>query len=276
MDFSRDKKSLSPWWVQTTWFSLEAPLVAVAWLHLIAHSLGFNPVGRIEALLGLSVWMIYCADRLLDAYSLPHSISPLYRFYRSCSKPFVIGLALLSILGVFLLSRNISSDIMYLELPLVVCMCFYFLKVYRANRNPNILWPKEMIMGMLFSAGVCIPVYAQVGAHPRLIVDYLFLSLLVTLNSSGIKVLAMHSGVARHSITRWLGTHLTIIALLIFFTAVIYQLLHEWRPVLSAVMVSSILLAALPNFAKRWRTELWSLAADAAMCSPLLIPAFWR
>jgi hypothetical protein len=56
----------TPWWLWPSALSLEAPAVAVAWQDLLARSNGIVP--RIEGrlALGLTVWTVYLADRLID------------------------------------------------------------------------------------------------------------------------------------------------------------------------------------------------------------------
>ena len=54
------------WWQAANLLSLDAPVVALAWQALLAQVTGtmLMPAGRWA--LGLTVWAIYLADRLLD------------------------------------------------------------------------------------------------------------------------------------------------------------------------------------------------------------------
>ena len=60
-----------PLWLYPNLLSLDAPLVAVAWLHVFARTwrLDYHP-WEAYVTLGLAVWVIYVADRLLDVSML--------------------------------------------------------------------------------------------------------------------------------------------------------------------------------------------------------------
>jgi hypothetical protein len=55
-----------PVWLWMNLLSLDAPLVALVWQDLLARCYGtlLLPAGR--TVLGLTVWAIYIADRLMD------------------------------------------------------------------------------------------------------------------------------------------------------------------------------------------------------------------
>ena len=60
-----DKKT--PWWLWPNLLSLDAPIVAVAWLYMFARAWQVNYMGWESYLaLGLAVWVVYVLDRLLD------------------------------------------------------------------------------------------------------------------------------------------------------------------------------------------------------------------
>src|SRR4051812_25331299 len=56
----------TPAWLWLNLLSLDAPIVALVWQDLAARSFGhpLRPAARI--VLGLTVWAVYLADRLLD------------------------------------------------------------------------------------------------------------------------------------------------------------------------------------------------------------------
>jgi len=56
-----------PFWSWLNILSLDAPLIAVLWQALLARTfhIPLRPSGRLA--LGLTVWAIYLADRVLDA-----------------------------------------------------------------------------------------------------------------------------------------------------------------------------------------------------------------
>lgn len=58
--------SRAPFWLWPHLLSLEAPLIAMAWMLGLAHLNRVPVMPGVLAGLGLSVWMIYVMDRLLD------------------------------------------------------------------------------------------------------------------------------------------------------------------------------------------------------------------
>jgi hypothetical protein len=263
------------WWQTYYGVNMEAPLVSVLWLHLIARSVGLRHLGGSEWALGICAWSIYSADRLLDAYAFKTSDQLLYRMYRRHTKFLLIGLVLAFVLNAVIVFHWVQRSVIYGELPVALGIFFYFVAVVWTNKTFRTSWPKEVLVGLLFAAGVCIPEWALGGPMSRSVIDFLMLALLVTLNTSAIKVYARPSE-SRHISTRWLARYLTPIGLGIAMVSMAYQLSHGYRPVLFAGALSAIILAVLPKIGKRWRADLWTLAADAALCSPLLVPIFWK
>ncbi len=83
-----------PWWLWPNLLSLDAPLVAVAWLWLMATTLSIQipEPWWCYGILAAAVWAIYVIDRLLDGMSVgdPQSITARHRFYRSRRSLFAI------------------------------------------------------------------------------------------------------------------------------------------------------------------------------------------
>lgn len=82
------KRSHPPIWLWFNLLSLDAPLIALVWQDFLARcypTVGYptvlHPAGR--ASLGLTVWAIYLADRLLDVRHPAPDLEPVrHRFYR--------------------------------------------------------------------------------------------------------------------------------------------------------------------------------------------------
>jgi hypothetical protein len=73
----------SPVWLWLNLLSLDAPIVALVWQNFLAriYPVALYPAGRCA--LGLTVWAIYLADRLLDVRdSAPDAETPRHNFYR--------------------------------------------------------------------------------------------------------------------------------------------------------------------------------------------------
>src|ERR1035437_3449758 len=71
----------SPAWLWPNLLSLDAPVVAVLWQILFARCFQVPPDALAAILLLLTVWLIYAADRTLDAWK-GECHSPRHEFYR--------------------------------------------------------------------------------------------------------------------------------------------------------------------------------------------------
>ena len=81
------------WWLWPNVLSLDAPIVALVW-HLAFARTYEVPVGEVEAaLLGLAVWAIYVADRLLDtARANDSEETARHAFHARHRRAFLVGI----------------------------------------------------------------------------------------------------------------------------------------------------------------------------------------
>ncbi|WP_133797321.1 hypothetical protein [Prosthecobacter fusiformis] len=81
----------TPLWLWPHVLSLEAPLVAMLWLAALAHVNDLKLMPGVLPGLGLAVWLIYLADRLLDTCGVPvQFLSIRHRFYRRFRWPILL------------------------------------------------------------------------------------------------------------------------------------------------------------------------------------------
>ncbi|HXD91029.1 MAG TPA: hypothetical protein VNU00_08210, partial [Candidatus Binataceae bacterium] len=80
----RSEAATVPFWLWPTILSLDAPTIAIVWLALFAAVFRVDPGWPVLTALGLWVWLIYVADRLLDGLKQPPSNGEVlrHRFYR--------------------------------------------------------------------------------------------------------------------------------------------------------------------------------------------------
>lgn len=73
-----------PWWLWLNVLSLDAPLVAVLWQWALAQAYGVKMDPITYSTLGLSVWLIYVVDRVLDTRSVDGDqvLSARHLYYR--------------------------------------------------------------------------------------------------------------------------------------------------------------------------------------------------
>ena len=77
------KQTRIPWWLWPHVLSLEAPVIAVIWQTMMAHTHRVALLPATAAGLGLAVWIIYLTDRLLDGWSGGEKTADIrHAFYR--------------------------------------------------------------------------------------------------------------------------------------------------------------------------------------------------
>lgn len=139
-----------PVWLWPNLLGLDAPLVALTWQAFLALAIAvpLRPVGRIT--LGLTVWVIYLADRLLDVRSAPTTReTERHRFHRRHNR-------LLWALLVLAFFADLAAVFFWLRpavfrsglLPFTAVILY--LGIVHRQRIPI---PKEIAVAMLFTAG---------------------------------------------------------------------------------------------------------------------------
>ncbi len=138
-------------------FSLDAPLVAVAWQWAISRETGVLLDWHYYFILGGSVWCIYTADRLIDASRLQPSETPASRrlFSLRHFTPLLLICASATLAMVLLSVAWLPSPVLLKWVVLGGAVAGYFLLVHGVLGNPLAI-PKEFLVALLFAAGASI------------------------------------------------------------------------------------------------------------------------
>ncbi len=265
---------LTAWWQWPSVLSLEVPLIAVSWQRLLGSALG-APVHESESLLlGLTVWLIYSADRLLDGFGEHPGRTQRHHFYtahrHSVQRVWLLvglgslGLALASLSGPEFLGGALLG----------AAMLGYFLCRHHWRSDHH---PKELHIALLFALGVSlIPLLSGAALGPLVLFTLLFAAL-IFLNCSFVALwegehdLEPAPFAARHPrIARRLPKLALILALGCILLA---ALIPVYLPLELSLAGSSLLLYSLdgPYFATRLGPEARRVAGDAALLTPLLL-----
>ncbi len=151
------------------WLSLlclDAPIVAVSWQWLFAHAFGAHLTPALPALLFLTAWLIYLADRFADTIKLPPSgpISLRHRFCREHIVGWWVAVVIIFCLDVAVAVRSLDLQMLLLGGTLaLLCLLYLFI-----NHSLGGKWRpvpmKEKAIGVLFAAGTTLAVVAQLPA----------------------------------------------------------------------------------------------------------------
>ncbi len=168
-----------PWLAWPSVLSLDAVLVAVVWQQLLLQ--GFCDRGSTwseAGSLGATVWLIYVADRLLDAVRLdvsaPHTLR--HGFYLRHRRVFIVLWIAVLTLNAFVVVHYLPHELLRGGVLLATAVLIYGAGVHfsplrspvlPAERRHDVtgqLIPKEVRVGMLFSLGVTLSVWTEMSS----------------------------------------------------------------------------------------------------------------
>jgi hypothetical protein len=269
--------------------SLDAPSVATIWTLAVASAVGLHLPWTSPAAMFVAVWMLYAADRLLDARPLPGGQSPpeleeRHRFHHRHRRAFLIVIAISACVLVALL-RSIDPHAMRLYTLLATLLGAWFLIIH-ARPLPgdgSHRLPKELAVGIFFPAAVFIPTVARL---PQLRLDLLPIALLLAATCS-LNCLYLyaweHLGprTRAHWSTRWATHHLvaltwtvaTLSLLLILVSPLLdpSAQLHRGTTILTTcILASSLLLLLLHHLRNRIAAVHLRALADLVLLTPLI------
>ncbi len=271
--------------------SLDAPSVACVWTIAVASAVGLHLRWTSPAAMFVAVWVLYVADRLLDARLLdarsldPHRDAPeleeRHRFHHRHRRAFLGGI-LVSACVLTALLRGIDTHAMRLYTLLATLLAAYFLLIHARADSAHRL-PKELAVGIFFPAAVFIPTVARL---PQLRLDLLPIAVLLAATCS-LNCLFLyawehpHHRAQAHTSTRWATHHLvpltwTIAALSLTLIVCSPLLaasaqLHRGTALLTGcILASSLLLLALHHLRDRLQPIHLRALADLVLLTPVI------
>lgn len=255
--------------------SLDAPTVAVLWTCFIAASNRIHLPLTSPIAMFIAVWMLYAADRLLDAQSSNEvTLETRHRFHHRHRSAFLTGIFLASI-GLAILLPRLSSEAIHLYLILGGLVFGYFIVIH-ATQSAHRL-PKELAVGICFAAATFIPTIArQPELRLSLLPSALLFATLCSLNCLFIYAWehdpshpAQHPA---HATTRFALHHLPLLAIVITITgtALVLDRQAPW-PIPLATALSASLLLLIHQRRRSISPVTLRAAADLALLTPLLL-----
>lgn len=164
-----------PFWLLPNLLSLDAPLVAVVWMWMLAHSMRVEYVDVASfVLLPAAVWVVYVLDRIRDVKKGVHPLAGEMPWRHSFHWKFRLPLRILVVLVV--LSCFYASMV---YLPIAVCsagvagvvLVFLYGFVSRFQVPGQIPFSKNLIAGLIFGFGVAVPVVVHSGVMRLSLID---------------------------------------------------------------------------------------------------------
>jgi hypothetical protein len=274
--------------------SLDAPTVAVVWSLGFAWAAGVRLPAWIPILLALVAWAVYIGDRLLDARAGLRTarlsgLRERHLFHWRHRRIFVpLGVAAACSAALIILvfmpagARERNS-------VLAVAALLYFTRVHSSSSLSlfphRSIFTKELLVGILFTAGCVLPAWSRMLAagHPivfsRLTGPVAFFALLAWLNCHSIECWESRLEYSRSVSPRQLrvfvkATFLALVGLILDASVATSQ--PRSAALLAAGVISALLLAVLDRVANRLSPVVLRAAADLCLLTPVLLaPLAW-
>lgn len=274
--------SRKPFWLLPNLLSLDAPLVALAWLFIFAKTWRVDYLPwQAYAALGLAVWVVHVADGLLEA-AIRGGNSPRLRhhFHLRHGRLFKIGAAVAAIVSLALVVDGFSITVFnYLLVAVVLLAGFFSISLFSDRENgAKVLHSKNILAGFTFAFGTAMVAHVFIPGTivPDLIWsrELLCFAALCSLGISAIDVWEhaerTNDPEAKAAYELTLTVPLTLLGLAALWFA---YLDHEMttRPFFYAILTGAALLYILNRTRSRFSREDLRVLADAALVGPLLV-----
>lgn len=262
-----------------TVLSLDAPAVAVLWQMLFARSFQVQLAWSVTVLLALVVWLIYVADRLLDALKAPAEGTEATRhiFYRQHLWAFLFPLGGGLVLAAWMAFTQLDAKTFRDGLIILLAVGIYLLAVHLVR--PEREWlPKEMLVGVLFALGTCFPVWERMDSDfASMVGPFLMFTALCWMNCAAIEYEEWTRLRGRrfgqpHPWTVWMGNQFLLISIATGAIALGFVLVEvgggRWQ--LSAAELMSALAFALIRYKQESLSiDQFRVLVDIALFTPL-------
>ena len=144
-------------WLWPNLLSLDAPIVAVLWQILFARCFHV-PVDAVAAvLLAIAVWLIYVADRTLDAWKGERRSARHLFYARHWKQLLPVWLAVLGAAG-WLAIERLPAELFERGVFLLAAVVVYLVLIHFGRRR----FPKEAAVGVLFALGASLIAWGEV------------------------------------------------------------------------------------------------------------------
>jgi hypothetical protein len=267
----------------TTWFGALAiiePLVGVAWQRALADALGLALDIRYSALLAVSLWLVYIADRWLDAGVLRPDApcSARHRFSREHRSGLALAWLCGLVLDVGLAIATLDAIEWAARVGLLITTCGYFWGVHsRLNTAP-----KELLVAGIYSAGITVFAWPQMGwpwtwrfATSAALLCFALLALL-NLATIALAERALDEkqgfptlGKQPAAIERGVNIGSVVLLACSIAFAGLFPAFQTW---FIAVGGCTLLLSMLNRWRIRFDPDVHHLAADAVLLLPFVLP----
>ena len=282
-----NRREATPWWLWPNLLSLDAPLVAVAWLFMISQAWRNELPVDVYVALGLAVWVIYVLDRIYDVWKagrkdLSHTLEVRHDFHYRNRGWFLLGVIVSIVVLLRLILFVLPQELMLSSwLPLTLTVAYFFVssRVRPDGRSgiDRVPYVKNALAGFTFAFGVAGAAFSftQFGFFFVAYREILCMGLLFVLNITVIDVWRelRSSDEPDDSVLLEASVSLPLILLALASLWQMVNLQGGERYIFGALFVSSAALQLLNALRHRFSTDALRTLADVVLILPL--PTFF-
>jgi ubiquinone/menaquinone biosynthesis C-methylase UbiE len=255
--------------------SLDAPTVATLWTWFAARTVHQHLPASGLAAMFIAVWMLYAADRLLDARQLfadplhTANLEARHLFHHRHATAFLAGI-LFSSLALAILLRHIPLEVLRLYAILGSLVFAWFLLIHARATTTHHRLPKEIAVGIAFPAAIFIPTVARdPSLRLTLLPHALLFAAVCSLNCLCIYAWEHPASSDAHWTTRYATRHLTALATTTTLAGLTLTIITR-QPLAAAATLSAATLLTLHLYHHHLTPLTARAAADLALLTPIL------
>lgn len=275
------------WWLWPNVLNLDAPVVALVWQELFAGLAGVPLSFGERALLFLSVWEVYFADRWLDSQKTPTSQLAARHVFHQRHRKALLAIGALNFPIILGLAWNYLSASGWIGAGVVSLLtAIYFGRTHFKISSGRFV-PKEAAVGVIFAGGTFVVPWMRAGSYHAgavLWIPGIVFACLCALNCCFVTVwenLPRDQADANSLLNRFriLADRLGILDLSLGFIATGLMVASREpaeRFFYAAILATTVAFLWLHRKRHCRREEAMRVLADAAMLTPLIALALWK
>lgn len=271
-----------PLWLLPNLLSLDAPLVAVAWLYVFMQTWRLYHPWEAYVCLGLAVWVIYVADRLLDSAMTGDAGSRLearHDFHFRHRRFFIIGLIAALLVAVFLVVTRMPMTIYkHLGIGVGLLAAFFGLSMVTAYERQEVPLTKNILAGITFAFGVAMTAHLyrfEFGMWDLFTSrEFVCFSVLCILNISAIDLWEHAAKSSDREIKASDELALTLPIVVLGAFSIGYAMVEDeqaTRPFFYTILTAAALMYVLNRNRSRFSIDALRVLADLALLAPVLV-----
>jgi len=271
-----------PLWLYPNLLSLDAPLVAMAWLYVFAKAWRVNYLPwTAYAALALAVWVIHVLERLHDAKRRKETGIPLgerHVFHRRHAKRFLITAAVAVIVLVLLVLVFLPISVFgYLTIGGVLVIGFFAMSRIGGDAR-DVSYGKNLLAGAAFAYGTAMIAHVflpAIGKHD-LIVSREFLTFLLLCVIHLCAIEFWEKSTRDESVEEGASGDLalTLPVVVLAIAALAFAIsghLQSVRPFYYAIFTGAALIHVINRNRRKFSAEHLRVLADVTMLIPALV-----